>query len=102
MANTTRIKDLSAVTSVADTDVLPVDGANGTKGVTFGNLSTAVLNKLTSKTYGLDQGTKSLPVALKAARIATSVFPNPTSPHTKRSIGRSLSISALASWVAFN
>ena len=46
MANTTRIKDLSAVTSVADTDVLPVDGANGTKGVTFGNLSTAALNKL--------------------------------------------------------
>lgn len=64
MANTTRIKDLSAVTSVADTDVLPVDGANGTKGVTFGNLSTAVLNKLTSKTYGLDQGTKSLPAAI--------------------------------------
>ena len=29
MANTTRIKDLSAVTSVADSDVLPVDGANG-------------------------------------------------------------------------
>ena len=53
MANTTRIKDLSAVTSVADTDVLPVDGANGTKGVTFGNLSTAALNKLMSKTYGL-------------------------------------------------
>ena len=64
MANTTRIKDLSAVTSVADTDVLPVDGANGTKGVTFENLSTAVLNKLTSKTYGLDQGTKSLPAAI--------------------------------------
>lgn len=43
MANTTRIKDLSAVTAVADSDVLPVDGANGTKGVTFGNLSTATL-----------------------------------------------------------
>lgn len=64
MANTTRIKDLSAVTSVADSDVLPVDGANGTKGVTFGNLSTATLNKLTSKTFGLDQGTKSLPDAV--------------------------------------
>lgn len=64
MANTTRIKDLSAVTSVADNDVLPVDGANGTKGVTFENFSTATLNKLTSKTYGLDQGTKSLPAAI--------------------------------------
>ena len=38
--------------------------------------------------------------ALKAARIATSVFPNPTSPQTRRSIGRSLSISALTSIVA--
>ena len=28
--------------------------------------------------------------AANAARIATSVFPNPTSPHTSRSIGRSL------------
>ena len=64
MANTTRIKDLSAVTSVADSDILPVDGANGTKCVTFGNLSTATLNKLSSKTYGLDQGTKSLPDAV--------------------------------------
>ena len=57
MANITRIKDLSAITSVADSDVLPVDGANGTKGVTFGNLSTAILNKLTGKTFGMDQGT---------------------------------------------
>ena len=65
MANTTRIKDLSAVTSVADSDVLPVDGANGTKGVTFDNLSTAILNKLTRKTFGLDQGTKSLPDAVR-------------------------------------
>lgn len=64
MANTTRIKDLSAVTSVADSDVLPVDGANGTKGVTFGNLAAATLGKLASKTFGLDQGTKSLPDAV--------------------------------------
>lgn len=70
MANTTRIKDLSAVTSVADTDVLPVDGANGTKGVTFGNLSTAALNKLMSKTYGLDQGTKlSQPQSMSCTQV---------------------------------
>lgn len=64
MAGTTRIKDLSATTSAADSDVLPVDGTNGTKGMTFGNLATAILNKLTSKTYGLDMGTKTLPAAL--------------------------------------
>lgn len=64
MANTTRIKDLSAVTAVADSDVLPVDGANGTKGITFGNLSATTLDKLAGKTFGLDQGKKSLPDAV--------------------------------------
>lgn len=64
MAGTTRIKDLSATTSASDSDVLAVDGTNGTKGMTFGNLATAILNKLTSKTYGLDMGTKTLPAAL--------------------------------------
>ena len=38
-----------------------------------------------------------LSTALNAARIATSVFPKPTSPQTNRSIGRSLSMSALTS-----
>ena len=64
MAGTTRIKDLSAITSASDSDVIALDGANGTKGMTFGNLATAILNKLTSKTYGLDMGTKNLPAAL--------------------------------------
>ena len=35
-----------------------------------------------------------LSTALNAARMATSVLPKPTSPQTKRSMGRSLSISA--------
>ena len=39
--------------------------------------------------------------ALKAALTATSVFPKPTSPHTRRSIGRWLSMSAFTSAVAF-
>ena len=39
--------------------------------------------------------------ALKAARMATSVFPKPTSPQIRRSIGRWLSISAFTSAVAF-
>lgn len=33
MANTTRIKDLSSVTTPSDSDVIAVDGANGTKGI---------------------------------------------------------------------
>ena len=91
MANTTRIKDLSAVTSVADTDVLPVDGANGTKGVTFGNLSTAVLNKLTSKTYGLDQGTKSLPAAIN--ELYTNTARNNAGGHNSIFRGKNLGTS---------
>ena len=38
-------------------------------------------------------------IALKAARIATSVLPKPTSPTNKRSIGRSSSISCLISLI---
>lgn len=64
MANTTRIKDLSSVTTPSDSDVIAVDGANGTKGITLANLATTILNKLSSKTYGLDQGTKTLPMAV--------------------------------------
>ena len=33
--------------------------------------------------------------AFSAARTATSVLPKPTSPHTSRSIGRSLSMSSV-------
>ena len=38
--------------------------------------------------------------ALKAARMATSVLPNPTSPQIRRYIGASLSMSALTSLIA--
>ncbi len=48
----------------SDSDVIAVDGANGTKGITLANLATTILNKLSSKTYGLDQGTKTLPTAV--------------------------------------
>ena len=64
MAGTTRIKDLSAITTATDADVMPIDGANGTKGMTFGNVTTNILNKLTSKTFTLDMGTKTLPSAV--------------------------------------
>lgn len=64
MAGTTRIKDLSAITTASDADVMPIDGANGTKGMTFGNVATNILNKLTNKTYTLDMGEKTLPGAV--------------------------------------
>ena len=38
--------------------------------------------------------------ALNAARTATSVFPYPTSPLTRRSIGRADSMSRFTSWIA--
>ena len=38
---------------------------------------------------------------LNAALMATSVFPNPTSPQTNRSIGASFSMSRFTSSVAF-
>ena len=39
--------------------------------------------------------------ALNAARMAISVFPKPTSPHTSRSIGVADSMSCLKAAVAF-
>ena len=39
-------------------------------------------------------------IALNAARIATSVLPNPTSPHSSRSIGNGRSMSDLMSTIA--
>ena len=43
-----------------------------------------------------------LMTALNIARIATSVLPNPTSPHNNLSIGRGDSIDSLISWMACN
>ena len=41
-------------------------------------------------------------IALNAARIATSVLPNPTSPQTRRSIGTGASMSAFTSAIALS
>ncbi len=38
--------------------------------------------------------------AMKAARIATSVLPKPTSPQTRRSIGRPSVMSTITDWIA--
>ena len=41
-------------------------------------------------------------IALKMARMATSVLPKPTSPQTRRSIGSAFSMSRFTSAVAFS
>lgn len=65
MAGSKRIKDLTATTSVSDSDVIPVDSpSNGTKGITFSNLASGILNKLTGKTFSTDMGAKTLPAAI--------------------------------------
>lgn len=47
MANdTSRIKDLTPITTVSDSDVIAIDGANGTKGITFEDLSIEMLGRL--------------------------------------------------------
>ena len=71
MANTARIKDLSAVTTAADADILAIDGSNGTKGISYENLSTQTLDKLSSKTFSLSQGTKTLPAALNELYVGS-------------------------------
>lgn len=51
MANdTTRIKDLSHITTVTDSDVFAFDGINGTKGITFEDLYEEILEKVSATT----------------------------------------------------
>ena len=51
MANdTTRIKDLSHITTVTDSDIFAYDGINGTKGITFEDLCEEMLKKVTATT----------------------------------------------------
>ena len=61
------------------------------RGVTFGNLSTAALNKLMSKTYGLDQGTKTLPAAIN--ELYTGAARNNAGGHNSIFRGKNLGTS---------
>lgn len=45
MDNTTRIKDLIAINTPNSNDVFPLDGDNGTNGISFQNLSKALTNE---------------------------------------------------------
>lgn len=47
MANeTSRIKDLTPIATVSDSDVFAYDGENGTKGIIFEDLCSEVLNRV--------------------------------------------------------
>ncbi|NSG49330.1 hypothetical protein [Blautia massiliensis (ex Durand et al. 2017)] len=58
------ITALPAATSPASSDQLLLVGATEEKLIDYDKLADAILQKLTSKQYTLDQGTKTLPAAL--------------------------------------
>lgn len=58
------INGLPKKTAAADTDALLMIGASEEYQIDYGKLADAILNKLTNKTFALDQGSKSLVAAL--------------------------------------
>ena len=68
-----RITALTATTSPATGDQFMIDSAtNGARKIDYSALSTAILNQLTTKTYTLDAGTKTLIAALNEVNIANT------------------------------
>ena len=63
---TTRINDLTIITSVPDSSVLVVDGDSGTRAITYSNFANSTLSKLNSKTFSLDAGEITIPSAINA------------------------------------
>lgn len=56
MANeTTRIKDLSPITTVTDSDVFPYDGIGGTKGIAFENLCEEIRDRIAASPQEIKQ-----------------------------------------------
>ena len=43
---TSRIRDLMPITTVSDSDIFAIDGANGTKGISFEDLTSEVLDRV--------------------------------------------------------
>ena len=61
MEETIRIRDLQGIPVPSDSDRLAIDGPNGTKSVSFLDLSDTVLNKLSgAKTYNFNIGEKTI------------------------------------------
>lgn len=65
MEETIRIRDLQVISVPSDSDRLAIDGLNGTKSVSFLDLSDTVLNKLSgAKTYKFNIGEKTIVSAI--------------------------------------
>ena len=64
MMNTKNILDSEKTTTVSDTDSFLLDQGGKLKEIDYGKLADAILNKLTSKAFTLDQGSKTLVAAL--------------------------------------
>lgn len=65
------INGLPKKTAAADTDALLMIGASEEYQIDYGKLADAILNKLTNKTFALDQGSKSLVAALNELNSKT-------------------------------
>lgn len=68
------VNTLPKRTTVEDTDALLMIGAAEEYQIDYSKLADAVLNKLKSKTFELEQGTKSLPVALNELNSKTTTL----------------------------
>ena len=66
------INGLPKKTAAADTDALLMIGASEEYQIDYGKLADAILNKLTNKTFALDQGSKSLVAALNELNSKTN------------------------------
>ena len=80
------ITALPVTTSPASSDQLLLVGATEEKLIDYDKLADAILTKLTSKQYTLDQGTKTLPAALN------ELYSNPFLRY-ERTYGTSLTVS---------
>ena len=69
-----KINALPTKTAVTSGDKFLMSGAAEEYLINYDKLATAILNKLTSKTFALDQGTKTLIAAIDELNSKTSVY----------------------------
>lgn len=77
------INTLPKKTTVADTDALLMIGTSEEYQIDYGELADAILNKITSKSFTLDQGSKTLVAALNelnsnTKKLSTYNIPKPS------------------------
>lgn len=77
MANKT-ISQLTAKTTPADADVLPLEDTEDTKKINYSALADAILNKLTSKTYTVAGSSQTLIAAINALNSNSWLLANST------------------------